>query len=123
MTVIRGFGQRKSERAGAKLLEIARGSDNIQLRKAAISSIGRRGGPQAVDSLMAIYGSEKDDGIKDQILSSLASSNDPKVTDLLISIAKNPQTPIERRRRIVMILAGRKDPRAIQFLEDLLKTQ
>jgi len=41
----------------------------------------------------------------------------------LISIAKNPQTTIERRRRIVMILAGRKDPKAIQFLEDLLKTQ
>lgn len=121
--VIRGLGQRKSDRAWARLLEIARSSDNLELRKTAISSIGRRGGQQAVDALMAIYNSEKDDGIKEQILSSLSSSSDPKVTDLLISIAKNPQTPIERRRRIVMLLAGRKDPKAIQFLEDLLKTQ
>ena len=49
-------------------------------------------------------------------------SNDPKVTHMLITIAKNPQTPIERRRRIIMILAGHsKDPEVIAFLEDLLK--
>jgi hypothetical protein len=73
---------------------------------------------------MAIYGSEKNEEIKDQIMNSLAYTNDPKVTDMLISIAKNPQTPIERRRRIVMILAQHnKDPKVIQFLEDLLKAQ
>ncbi len=121
-SVIRGLGQRKSERAGARLLEIARSSDNIELRKAAISAFGRRGGQPAVDALMALYGSEKNEEIKDQIMNSLAYSNDPKVTHMLITIAKNPQTPIERRRRIIMILAGHsKDPEVIQFLEDLLK--
>ncbi len=120
--VIRGLGQRKSERAGARLLEIARSSDNVELRKAAISAFGRRGGQPAVDALMALYGSEKNEEIKDQIMNSLAYSNDPKVTHMLITIAKNPQTPIERRRRIIMILAGHsKDPEVIAFLEDLLK--
>lgn len=123
-SVIRGLGQRKSERAWARLLEIASRSDNLELRKTAIGSIGRRGGQQAVDALMAIYGPEKNEEIKDQIMNSLAYTNDPKVTDMLISIAKNPQTPIERRRRIVMILAQHnKDPKVIQFLEDLLKAQ
>ncbi|PYS68847.1 MAG: hypothetical protein DMF73_15990 [Acidobacteria bacterium] len=99
------------------------GLSNVELRKAAISAIGRRGGEQAVNELMALYASEKDDGIKEQILNSLAYSNDPKVIDMLISIVKNPQTPIERRRRIIMILAqhSSKDPRVIQLLEDLLK--
>jgi len=121
-SVIRGLGQRKSERAGARLLEIARSSDNVELRKAAISAFGRRGGQPAVDALMALYGSEKNEEIKDQIMNSLAYSNDPKVTHMLITIAKNPQTPIERRRRIIMILAGHsKDPEVIAFLEDLLK--
>ena len=121
-SVIRGLGQRKSERAYARLLEIARSSDNIELRKAAISSVGRRGGQQTIDALMALYGSEKNTEIQDQIMNSLAYSNDPKVTHMLISIAKNPQTPIERRRRIVMILAGHsKDPEVIAFLEELLK--
>ena len=122
-SVISGLSRRKSPRAGAKLLEIARSADNVELRKAAISAIGRRGGEQAVNDLMALYASEKDDGIKEQILNSLAYSNDPKVIDMLISIVKNPQTPIERRRRIIMILAqhSSKDPRVIQLLEDLLK--
>ena len=40
--MISGLGNRKSERAGARLLEIARGSDVIELRKAAISAISRR---------------------------------------------------------------------------------
>jgi hypothetical protein len=121
-SVISGLSRRKSPRAGTKLLEIARSADNVELRKAAISAIGRRGGEQAVNELMALYASEKDEGIKEQILNSLAYSNDPKVTQMLISIAKNPQTPIERRRRIVMLLAGRsKDPQVIAFLEELLK--
>src|SRR5207237_10068384 len=109
---------------GTKLLQIARSADSVAMRKAAISAIGRRGGEQAVNDLMALYASEKDDGIKEQILNSLAYSNDPKVIDMLISIVKNPQTPIERRRRLIMILAQHnKDPKVIQLLEDLLKTQ
>ena len=123
-SVISGLSRRKSPRAGTKLLEIARGAGNVELRKAAISAIARRGGEQAVNDLMALYASEKDDGIKDQIMNSLAYSNDPKVIDMLISIVKNPQTPIERRRRLIMILAQHnKDPKVIQLLEDLLKTQ
>jgi len=119
--VIRGLSQRKSERAWTRLLEIARGSDSVPLRKVAISSIGRRGGEQAIDALINLYDSEKNEEIKDQIIGALASSRDQKVTHKLIQIAKSPQTTIERRRRIVTILAGRKDPEAIQFLEDLVK--
>jgi HEAT repeat protein len=121
-TVIRGLGNRRSERAGAKLLEIARSSDNVELRKGAISSIGRRGGDKMVDDLFGLYGSEKDEGVKDQIISSLGYSNDQRVIDRLIEIAKNPQTPMERRRRIVIALSNHpKDPKVQKFLEDLLK--
>jgi HEAT repeat protein/TolA-binding protein len=123
-SVIFGFARRKSDRAGAKLLEIARSADNVELRKAAISAIGRRGGDTAVDSLLNLYDSEKNEDIRDQILNSLSNSNDPRVIDKLIEIAKNPQTPIERRRRAVMLLSNgsrTKNPKVIAFLEDLLK--
>jgi TolA-binding protein/HEAT repeat protein len=123
-SVISGFGNRKSERAGAKLVEIARSSDNVELRKAAISSIGRRGGVGAVDTLMSLYDSEKNEEMKDVIMNSFGNLNDPRVTDKLIAIAKNPQTPIERRRRVIMLLSNRgKDPKVIQYLEELLRTQ
>jgi HEAT repeat protein len=121
-SVIRGLSRRKSDRAGARLLEIARSAENVELRKEAISAIGRRGGDASIDMLMNLYDSEKNEEIKTQIINSLGYSNDPKVTHKLITIAQNPQTPMERRRRIVMILGGRnKDPEVVKFFEDLLK--
>lgn len=120
-SVVSGFGNRKSERAGARLKEIASGAD-VELKKVAISAIGRRGGETAADTLMNLYDSEKNEEMKDQIMNSLANSRDKKVTLKLIDIAKNPQTPIERRRRAIMLLSSRsKDPDVINFLEGLLK--
>jgi HEAT repeat protein len=118
---ISGFSRRKSERAGAKLLEIAQSSDNIELRKYAISAIARRGGDQAVDTLLRLYDTEKNEEVKDQIINSLGYSNDPRITKKLIEIAKNPQTPIERRKRAIGWLSRSKDPEVLKFLEDLLK--
>ena len=120
-SVIGGFSRRKSERAGNKLLEIARGSENIELRKSAINAIARRSGEQAVDILLGLYDNEKNDELKDQIIGSLAGSNDPRVTRKLIDIAKNPQTPIERRKRAIGWLSRSKDPEVLTFLENLLK--
>jgi hypothetical protein len=55
-------------------------------------------------------------------MNAMGYSNDPRVTDKLISIAKSPQTPIDRKRRAILILSGRsKDPKVLAFLEDLLK--
>jgi HEAT repeat protein len=120
-SVINGFSRRRSERAGAKMLEIAQRSDNVELRKAAISGIARRSGEQAMDILLGLYDSEKDEAVKDQIMNSFGNFNDPRVTRKLIEIAKNPQTPIARRKRAIGWLSRSKDPAVLQFLEDLLK--
>lgn len=69
--VISGFGNRKSERAGAKLFDIARGSDAVELRKAAISAISRRGGDKAIEFLLSLYDTEKNEELRDQIMSAL----------------------------------------------------
>ena len=47
--------------------------------------------------------------------------NDTRVTRKLIEIAKNPQSPIERRKRAIGWLSRSKDPEVTKFLEDLLK--
>lgn len=143
--VISGFGNRKSERAGNKLLEIARSSDNVELRKAAISALSRRGGDKAVEFLLNLYDSEKNEELKDQIVNSLASGtvfvttegyvgytpaqgvgsssrlNDQRVIDKLILIAKDPQAPMERRKRAIGWLSRSKDPKVLSFLQELLK--
>lgn len=142
--VISGFGNRKSERAGNKLLEIARGSDKVELRKAAISAISRRGGDKAVEFLLNLYDTEKNEELKDQILNSLASGtvfittpgstgyiaqsvggssrlSDQRVIQKLIDIAKNPQAPMERRKRAIGWLSRSNDPTVLKFLEELLR--
>lgn len=122
-SVIAGFGHRKSERAGNKLLEIARSNENIELRKAAISSIVTRSGSgdKAVDILLSLYDSEKSEELKDRIINSIGSLNDPRVTKKLIEVARNPQSPMERRRRAIGWLSRSKDPEVTKFLEELLK--
>ena len=119
--VISGLAHRRSERAGTKLLEIARSSENIELRKSAISAVSRRNGEQSVETLLSLYDSERNEELKDQIIFSLAYSNDPRVTHKLIEIARNPQTPIERRKHAIAWLSRSKDPEVLKFLEDLLR--
>ena len=146
--VISGFGNRKSERAGNKLVEIARGSDNVELRRAAIGAISRRGGDKAIEFLLSLYDSEKNELVKDQILSSLgygsgiyvgtpvavgsgqtvyatsgggSRMNDQRVITKLIEIARNPKEPIERRKRAIGWLSRSKDPKVLEFLQELLK--
>lgn len=144
--VISGFANRKSERAGNKLLEIARSSDNIELRKAAIGAISRRGGDKAVEFLLNLYDTEKNEELKDQIVNSLASGtvfvstngyvgyapgqsavggssrlNDQRVIDKLILIAKDKNAPMERRKRTIGWLSSSKDPKVLEFLQELLK--
>jgi HEAT repeat protein len=148
-SVISGFGNRKSERAGAKLVEIARGSDLVELRKAAVSAISRRGGDKVIDTLLSLYDSEKNEEVKDQIMNALGSGtvvysesasnlsrtigaasgmggsgarmSDQRVIRKLIEIARNPQTPMDRRKRAIGWLSRSNDPEVLKFLEDLLK--
>jgi HEAT repeat protein len=151
--VIAGFGNRKSERAGNRLLEIARSSDNIDLRKSAINAISRRGGDKAIDFLLSLYDSEKNEDLKDQILNSLGYGsafyvaaapvavgsgqaavaypayagasrvNDQRVITKLIEIARNPKEPMERRKRAIGWLSRSKDPKVLEFLQELLNQQ
>jgi len=82
--------------------------------------------------------------LKDQIINSLATGsfmlgstvvagqndvyvagggrmNDQRVIQKMIEIARNPQAPMERRRRAIGWLSRSKDPAVIKFLEELLR--
>lgn len=145
--VINGFVNRRSERVGNKLYEIARSSDNVELRKSAVSAISRRGGDKAIEFLLGLYDTEKNEEVKDQIIYSLGSgnafhlpvvsegtavsgqhvytaggrTNDQRVVRKLIEVAKDPQSPMERRKRAIGWLSRSKDPEVLKFLEELLK--
>lgn len=48
---------------------------------------------------------------------------DQRVVRKLIEIARNPQAPMERRKRAIGWLSRSKDPEVLKFLEELLKQQ
>jgi hypothetical protein len=47
--------------------------------------------------------------------------NDQRVIQKLIEIAKNQQTPMERRKRAIGWLSRSNDPQVLKFLEELLR--
>jgi hypothetical protein len=145
--VVSAFANRKSERAGNRLFEIARSSDNIELRKAAINSISRRGGDKATEFLLSLYDTEKNEEVKDQIMNALGAGtssffpsvnwegapgqavsiaagsrmNDERVITKMIEIARDQKAPMERRKRAIGWLSRSKNPKVLEFLQELLK--
>jgi hypothetical protein len=47
--------------------------------------------------------------------------NDQRVIDKLIMIAKDKSAPMERRKRAIGWLSRSKDPKVLEFLQELLK--
>ena len=101
-----------------------------------------------MEFLLSLYDSEKNEELKDQILSSLGYGsvfyvgtpialgsgqtnvytagpsgrmNDQRVITKLIEIARNQKEPMERRKRAIGWLSRSKDPKVLEFLQELLK--
>jgi HEAT repeat protein len=110
-----------SPRSFAKLYEIARnGSESAEVRKDAIHWIGQGGGKEALDFLIQMYDSEKEEEIKRQIIFGLSRTNDKRAVQKLIDIAKRDSS-VELRKQAIFWLGRSNDPDAQKFLEDLLK--
>ncbi len=117
--IIFAFGQSKSARASAKLVEIARAGDD-ESRKTAIFWLGQRHDGQSDDLLVELYDSEKNEAIKRQIMFSLGQKGSKKALRKLFDIAKSdPSTSM--RKQAIFWIGQSKDPEAVKFLEDILK--
>jgi len=62
--LLRAFANNKDPRAHAKLLDIARGSDPVELRGYAIRHLGERDDEATVTQLVALYDSEQNQQVK-----------------------------------------------------------
>jgi HEAT repeat protein len=118
--LLRTFADNSDPRARAKLLEIARGSDPIELRGYAIRQLGEKDDEQTVDQLVAMYDSEQNLQVKGALLRAFGDSKQKSAVRKLMTIARNDQS-VELRKAAVRYLGESKDPEALKFLEDLLK--
>ena len=118
--LLRAFADNRDPRAHAKLLDIARGTDPIELRGYAIRQLSDRDDEQTVTQLIAMYDSEQNPQIKMALMRGFGDSKHKVAVRKLMTIARSDSS-VEMRKVAVRFLGESKDPEALKFLEDLLK--
>jgi HEAT repeat protein len=117
--LLRAFANSNDPRAQAKLFEIARGNDPIELRGYAIRQLGEKD-EATVNQLVSLYDSEQNLQMKMSLMRAFGDSKQKVAVRKLMTIARNDQS-VELRKTAVRYLGESKDPEALKFLEDLLK--
>lgn len=118
--LLRAFANSNDPRARAKLFEIARGNDAIELRMSAIRQLGEKDDEQTVDQLVAMYDAEQNVQVRTALMRGFGDSKQKNAVRKLMTIARNDPS-VELRKTAVRYLGESKDPEALKFLEDLLK--
>ena len=118
--LIRAYAEMNDPRALAKLYEIARTADSMDLRAYAIRRLGDRNDAATIDQLIAMYDSEPNVEVKTVLIRSFGDSSQKNAVHKLMSIARDAPS-VDLRKLAVRMLGESKDPEALKFLEDLLK--
>ncbi len=118
--LIRAYADLKDPRAHAKLYEIARAAETLELRAYAIRQLASRNDAQTVAQLIAMYDAEPDVKVKTALIRAFGDSQQKSAVHKLMAIARSDQS-VDLRKLAVRFLGDSKDPEALKFLEDLLK--
>jgi HEAT repeat protein len=118
--LLRAFADSKDPRARAKVFDIARGNDPVDIRSYAIRVLGNRDDEQTVDQLIAMYDGEQNQQIRGSLMRAFGDSKQKSAVRKLMLIARNDPS-VEHRKLAVRYLGDSKDPEALKFLEELLK--
>jgi len=118
--LLRAFADIDDLRAQTKLLDIARGSDPIDLRLYAIRQLSDKDDQAVVDQLVAMYDNEQNMQVRGALIRAFGDSRQKSAVRKLMTVARNDQS-VELRKLAVRYLGESKDPEALKFLEDLLK--
>lgn len=119
-SLLRTFADINDPRAHAKLLDIARAGESIELRGFAIRQLGNKDDEQTVTQLVALYDNEQNVQVKSALMRSFGDSKHKVAVRKLMTIARNDPS-VEMRKVAVRYLGDSKDPEALKFLEELLK--
>ena len=118
--LLRAFAENNDPRALAKLIDIARGGESIELRGYAIRRLGEKEDEQTVNQLVAMYDTEKDPQVRVALMRAFGDSKQKSALHKLMTIARNDPS-VEQRKVAIRYLGQSKDPEALKFLEDFLK--
>ena len=100
-----------------KLIELAKGERDPELRKTAIRNLGLMRSAGAAETLVAIYGSDTSPDVRKAVVNALFLQNNAKALVDLARAEKNP----DMKKEIVSKLSIMKSKEATDYLMELLK--
>ena len=121
-TVLHALADSRSQRAEAKLFEVARDqSQPVELRKHAIHIYGDRKSDGAVAELIRLYDADRAREVRRTILHALAESIDERAENKLFEIARAADDP-DMRRTAIHVIGERVGRRSLELLRETVES-
>jgi HEAT repeat protein len=114
------LGELDGEENGALLLNVARSSSSAQVRKDAVFWLGQEISRQAGEELEKLATSDPEIEVQKQVVFALSQRrNDESILSLQRIAKDHPNAAV--RKQAIFWLGQKKDPRVLDFFEQLLK--
>lgn len=102
-SVLFAISQSRHPQAQPLLIELARSAPSQTLRQAAINSIAMRGSDAAITELLALYDSETNIAVKQQLLFAFSSNGKPEARAKLLDVARRDANTELRKTAILWL--------------------
>jgi HEAT repeat protein len=99
---------------------LARDGKNAQLRGDALFWVAQRAGAKAMETVTNAIDNDPDTEVKKKAVFALSQMPKDEGVPKMIEVARNNRNP-EVRRQAMFWLGQSRDPRALQFFEDILR--
>ena len=103
--------------AQARMIELAKAEKNPDLRREAIRNLGMMGGKGTADTLVEIYGSDRDPNVRKSVIQALAIQDN---ADALVAIARKEEDPAIKREIVGRLSHMTKSKAAMDYLMEIL---
>lgn len=118
--VLHSLSRMDDPRALDKLFEVARSGENSELRQQAIHWLGQKAGERSLAALRDMANSsDADSDVQLQVVHAIGQRPAAESVPLLIQLARTHRNP-EVRRAAIQRLSRTGDPRAVEFLREVL---
>lgn len=118
--ILHAYSQIDSPRALDRLFEAARSGENSELRQQAIHWLGQKAGERSLSALRDMANSsDADTDVQLQVIHAISQRPADEAVPLLIQLARTHRNP-EVRRMAVHRLSQTGDPRALEFIREVL---
>lgn len=118
--LVSALGQTRQPGTAEALLQIARREADAKIRAEAIYWIPQRGGQRVVADVRSLMAADASDDVRQRGVRGLARLPSDESIPLLVELARTDKSPVVRKEA-VSALSQSKDPRALSFMETLVK--